>query len=819
VSAPRSVALALFALTSACVHDDLVDCGNGIVCPPELVCDVAHDSCVTPEQISSCESASELDPCLDAGVCREGVCVAVACGNALMDPGEACDDGNTASADGCSADCSSAENCGNGLVDPSNAEECDDGGLANHDGCDSQCKREQPLWTELRQVGHPSREEAAYAYDEARHRLVVFGGGVAGPTGARYPETYEWDGVLQTWLERTPVVSPSGRFGAALAYDSLRHVTVLFAGNDQGGITNDTWLWDGEHWSAVSTPVAPPPRNSHSMVYDTRRHRMIMFGGGYGFGGQMPFREDMWAWDGTAWTELHPATMPTGRIRAAMGYDPIHDEVVLAGGFDAGGNGQPTDTWIFDGTNWRQGPALPGQRYGAAMTFDPILGGLVLTGGTVNTAPATLLWKDGAWQTLPAFGRQKHVAYFDPRLGTVVAGLGVTNDVVDPTMYRLDAGTWTALAARLAPPQLSDAAISYDAVRGRVVAYGGRSAGVAQNLTYELDRTTWILVTSMTTPPAARAQAAMVYDSNRKRTVMWGGSVADDNVWDWDGARWTSTSGAIASRTNHAMAYDKQNNIVVMFGGENTTGTTFDTTYAWNGSAWQDVSGTVRPSPRAAHAMAYDEARNEIVVFGGRESDGTRPDDTWTWTLAGGWVARTTLTRPAGRVNHTMAWDPMRRRVVMFGGNLAAPSLDETWEWNGTDWSRLLLDRKPPATNVAVLAYDRIGAASILFGGVPNTGGSYTWRLQWVGPGSDDACTLAADTDGDGLAGCADADCGNRCTPLCPPLTSCESPVCGDGACDPLETCRLCPQDCSGCAPRCGDAVCDPGETCLGDCP
>lgn len=45
-------------------------------------------------------------------------------------------------------------------------------------------------------------------------------------------------------------------------------------------------------------------------------------------------------------------------------------------------------------------------------------------------------------------------------------------------------------------------------------------------------------------------------------------------------------------------------------------------------------------------------------------------------------------------------------------------------------------------------------------------------------------------------------------------------PACGDGVCDPLETCASCGADCGPCAP-CGDGDCVPGETCAscpGDC-
>src|ERR1700689_5033658 len=39
------------------------------------------------------------------------------CGDGIIEGNEVCDDGNTVSGDGCSADCLSDETCGNGIVD------------------------------------------------------------------------------------------------------------------------------------------------------------------------------------------------------------------------------------------------------------------------------------------------------------------------------------------------------------------------------------------------------------------------------------------------------------------------------------------------------------------------------------------------------------------------------------------------------------------------------------------------------------------------------------------------------------------------------
>lgn len=68
---------------------------------------------------------------------------AARCGDGIVDPslGEACDDNNNQSGDGCSADCHSDETCGNGTVDVN--EQCDDGNWDNSDGCSSTCETEK----------------------------------------------------------------------------------------------------------------------------------------------------------------------------------------------------------------------------------------------------------------------------------------------------------------------------------------------------------------------------------------------------------------------------------------------------------------------------------------------------------------------------------------------------------------------------------------------------------------------------------------------------------------------------------------------------
>jgi cysteine-rich repeat protein len=63
------------------------------------------------------------------------------CGDHGLEPGEACDDGNTADGDGCTARCGK-EFCGDGVVQAGLGEGCDDGDHRSGDGCDVACRVE-----------------------------------------------------------------------------------------------------------------------------------------------------------------------------------------------------------------------------------------------------------------------------------------------------------------------------------------------------------------------------------------------------------------------------------------------------------------------------------------------------------------------------------------------------------------------------------------------------------------------------------------------------------------------------------------------------
>jgi hypothetical protein len=95
--------------------------------------------------------------------------------------------------------------------------------------------------------------------------------------------------------------------------------------------------------------------------------------------------------------------------------------------------------------------------------------------------------------------------------------------------------------------------------------------------------------------------------------------------------------------------------------------------------------------------------------------------------------------------------------------------------------------------------YDAAQGHTTMFGGrVANEVLDDVWVYGFASSVEPSEACDGTDADGDGLVGCADPDCWARCTPHCPPGTTCDpaQPHCGDGTCSAVESHALCPQDC-----------------------
>jgi hypothetical protein len=127
--------------------------------------------------------------------------------------------------------------------------------------------------------------------------------------------------------------------------------------------------------------------------------------------------------------------------------------------------------------------------------------------------------------------------------------------------------------------------------------------------------------------------------------------------------------------------------------------------------------------------MAFDQARGRIVLL-------VNGQDTWEWDGTD-WSQRLPNTRPPSRCYASLAYDASRSRVVLFGGQAGQTFLQDTWEWDGGDWLLRAAAGAPGPRVPLGVVYDRAHARTVLFGGFDGklTLGD-TWTYGPVSPAS-----------------------------------------------------------------------------------
>jgi galactose oxidase-like protein/HYR domain-containing protein len=301
---------------------------------------------------------------------------------------------------------------------------------------------------------------------------------------------------------------------------------------------------------------------------------------------------------------------------------------------------------------------------------------------------------------------------------------------------------WVQDHPNQSPPGRTYAAMSYDSTRARTVLFGGAS-NPSSNFsdTWEWDGATWTQRTPAASPPAL-VGAAMAYDAGLNRAILFGGAtssgVIKSDTWAWDGTTWTLMSPTTSppARLWHAMVYDAKRDRVVLFGGNGGSGGVLGDTWAFDGTTWTKLAPTTFPSARFGESMAFDSNRNLVVLFGGRDANGQRVADTWEWDGTS-WTQRIPSAAPYARFWHSMAFDAQLGTTVIFGGDHIRPGalgpINDTWEWDGTQWTQDLTAAAPSPRVGQSMVYDLNKRRIVLFGGdseiAPDTFYNDTWEL------------------------------------------------------------------------------------------
>ena len=582
----------------------------------------------------------------------------------------------------------------------------------------------QPTWvrsTMVPRTGH------AMCYDSARQRLVLFGGRAVPddgftPVGDLLGDTWEFDGAAwhkvaefagQPGFGADATTGPDPRDGHAMAYDPIRQRTVMWGGS--AGDAGLVWEWNGTAWTPITPEVGtqqPFGRAGHAMTFDFVQRKVVMLGSEAG-------ANDHWTWDGTRWQ--FRSNLPNVCCFDAHGIgvvsDPNRGRLVITGG------SMGPNTYEWDGIRWNlRANNSPGGA--VSMAYDRLNHRTLLRS---SNSANVWVWNGAAWTVRtqypveqgggsPAPVASRPVSAYSGYFGRellMVDGAGARQCDTFAANYVVGEGsTYWQLLTLAGPGPRFDHSFSPASGPSQLL-FGGLEVGVDGTLRYAGDA--WALIDGAwyealpQNYPGRRYDHATCFDSLRFQAILHGGAVEDFGdfgfidsntfvIRPFIGVEVHGDPSVAPTRTGHSIAYDASRDRVVLFGGWSPeTGYTNDT-WEFDPSrippfAWTQVhsGGPAAPPGREQFGMAYDASRGRTVLFGGFNTDGTL-NDTWEWDgstwrqITPAFATNGVFGQPSPRAYHAMAYDTVRQRVVLYGGEDTFFTQSDLWEWDGTSW-------------------------------------------------------------------------------------------------------------------------------------
>jgi hypothetical protein len=696
-------------------------------------------------------------------------------------------------------------------------------------------------WSLRATSGPSARSNPAMAFDSARGMTVLFGGSNGSPLN----DTWEWDGT--SWYKRcqTACTAPPVRIAPAMAFDALAGKTVLFGGHNNIVTLSDTYTWDGTTWAAVAAS-GPVARQRHMMTYDTTNKRVLMFGGQTGINDITGvWLNDLWKYSAGVWTQIayttsDGSTLPT-RSSATFVWEGAVGKALIAGGRTPGTDPIP-DTWELSGTVWTKISAVDLKQSDAAAAYDSARSRVVVVQGTTfefNSAT-------GTWTTLTdgISGRLFSASAYDANRNRVILFGGFSNTPLNDT-WEWTGYNWTQVCTSAAciasrPVGRWGTVGAFDSAVGNFVVFGGLNGGTTYDETWGYDGNVWsqkcTACVTNSTKPSARTGAAGAFDASRLRTVIFGGATgntANQETWEWNGASWgrvcsvaPCASTLPAARQYASMVYDSTRRVLMLYGGQDAKapGTLLGDTWEYNGAI---PSWTLRQATppgalagRIGATLAYDPLRKKVVLLGGTKTSTNggvyqgAESDTWEWdNTAATWVLGAAATSPGLRWGEVMQYDPNRRRVVAALGATGSGGKRDTWEYYSRGGACALDAECATGFCVDGVCCEQVSCGSCQ---ACNLTGSAGQCAPVVNADDPDSCPAALKTcDAAGV-------CKSKQAVSCSLGSTCASGFCADGYCcdqacsGGCDVCNVTPGTCTvlakgaiGAAPTCGAYFCD----------
>ncbi len=552
-----------------------------------------------------------------------------------------------------------------------------------------------------------------------------------------------------------------GRRVPLVVRDAARDRIIVLGGWDGAQVRTDVWTasLDGTPAWGRLDPVgpAPPALLDGTAVYDPVGDRVLLFGGRTVSTTTTPvtYSNELWELslrDHPEWTRLQPAgTPPAPRSEHSAIYDPVRRCMVVYGGLDAVEVFTEVWTLSLEGPPvWRVlFPAWPWPaRHGHAAIFDPARDCMVVIGGSsADEVLAFALGDTVAWSSLSPSGASPGGGYGFLAVGDTPRDRIVVWDPAAGTLRGISLGeapVWTMLEPDGDTPwewgtSVSGPALVHDPVRDRMVVFGGKLACSSGGSLYldvlcalSLgDPPAWTRLAPVSPAAPSRWGASVIRDPRRNRAIVHGGfrlgscpqgdepqTLALDDACDW--TPMAPGGWSPCQRTFHCAVPDSSRDRMIIFGGAAYNEFPLDDVWAMSlrdDAAWTMLTPAgVSPAPRSRHGAIHDPIRDRMIVFGGR--DGGWLTDVWELSLGDSmaWTEVVPSGVPPDAGYYLAVLDPVRDRMIVIGG----PS-SGVWALSlagSAGWIRLEPSGTPPPLLYECTAfYDAVRDRMVIFGG------------------------------------------------------------------------------------------------------
>ena len=294
---------------------------------------------------------------------------------------------------------------------------------------------------------------------------------------------------------------------------------------------------------------------------------------------------------------------------------------------------------------------------------------------------------------------------YDPISRGVVLFGGTSGDARDPeprSLWSWDGARWRCLSSD-GPPGRDAPELAFDVQRRRLILYGGRTRVADRQFrvltdTWEWDGNRWTQVDSIG-PRPRRLHQVLGYDPSRRAVLLHGGLNPDDagrvlaDTWRWTGLRWEEVSAATPpiNAENHNALMSTADGVILLMQVKDTTRCPPNerwqraqaNLFELRGESWTALASD---GPCISGLPPAALTQNGIMIVSGSAPGSPWPSEAWQWRDK---TWQRVETMPSTRRAARAAYDPMRRRIVFFGGDDAAGMLGDTWEWDGERWRQI----------------------------------------------------------------------------------------------------------------------------------